>query len=108
MALYALRKFFSFLFKYVNCSCAILNPFALLKQIFCYIMCDECTDAANREHIYYVAPFTISDSVYGSTFFLTTRAHGMYVLVGSFFLLVRLFRVLYYQVKEPVGLELAA
>ena len=33
---------------------------------------------------YYVAPFPIiSDSVYGSTFFLTTGAHGMHVLVGS-------------------------
>ena len=32
---------------------------------------------------YYVAPFTISDSVYGSTFFLTTGAHGMHVLVGN-------------------------
>ena len=25
---------------------------------------------------YYEAPFTISDSVYGSTFFVTTGAHG--------------------------------
>jgi len=59
----------------------------LLKQIFCCIICDECTDAANREHIYYVVPFTISDSVYGSTFFLTTGTHGMHVLVGRFFCL---------------------
>ena len=59
---------------------------------------------------YYVAPFTILDSVYGSTFFLTTGAHGMHVLVGSSFLLVCFFRVLYYQFnkEEPVGFELAA
>lgn len=37
---------------------------------------------------YYEAPFTISDSVYGSTFFMTTGAHGGHVLIGSTFLLV--------------------
>ena len=34
---------------------------------------------------YYEAPFTISDSVYGSAFFLTTGAHGARVLIGSSF-----------------------
>ena len=37
---------------------------------------------------YYEAPFTISDSVYGSTFFVMTGAHGGHVLIGSSFLLV--------------------
>ena len=46
---------------------------------------------------YYEAPFTISDSVYGSTFFLTTGAHGAHVLIGSSFLLVCLLRLIYYQ-----------
>ena len=31
---------------------------------------------------YYEAPFTISDSVYGSTFFVATGAHGGHVLIG--------------------------
>ena len=46
---------------------------------------------------YYEAPFTISDSVYGSTFFLTTGAHGAHVLIGSSFLLVCLLRLILHQ-----------
>ena len=34
---------------------------------------------------YYSAPFTISDSVYGSTFYITTGAHGVHILNGSTF-----------------------
>lgn len=46
---------------------------------------------------YYEAPFTISDSVYGTTFFMTTGAHGAHVLIGSSFLLVCLFRLINHQ-----------
>jgi len=35
---------------------------------------------------YIEAPFTIGDSVYGSTFFMTTGLHGLHVLVGTAFL----------------------
>nr|AXS65705.1 cytochrome c oxidase subunit 3 [Curculionoidea sp. 1 KM-2017] len=41
---------------------------------------------------YLEAPFSISDSVYGSTFFMTTGLHGLHVLVGTSFLLVCLIR----------------
>nr|ATN23483.1 cytochrome c oxidase subunit III [Bruchus sp. EMHAU-15071302] len=41
---------------------------------------------------YYEAPFTISDSVYGSAFFLCTGFHGLHVIIGSTFLLVCLIR----------------
>lgn len=59
---------------------------------------------------YYEAPFSISDSAYGSTFFLTTGAHGAHVLIGSTFLLVCLFRIVGHQLirEDPVGFELAA
>ena len=43
---------------------------------------------------YYEAPFTIFDSVYGSTFFVTTGAHEGHVLIGSSFLLVCLYRLI--------------
>ena len=42
---------------------------------------------------YAEAPFTIADSVYGSTFFLTTGFHGFHVLIGTIFLLVCLVRL---------------
>lgn len=37
---------------------------------------------------YYEAPFSIADSVYGSTFFVATGFHGLHVLIGTSFLLV--------------------
>nr|YP_010692553.1 cytochrome c oxidase subunit III [Argopistes sexvittatus]WBV77035.1 cytochrome c oxidase subunit 3 [Argopistes sexvittatus]WBV77048.1 cytochrome c oxidase subunit 3 [Argopistes sexvittatus] len=37
---------------------------------------------------YLEAPFTISDSIYGSTFFMATGFHGLHVLIGSTFLLI--------------------
>nr|AOY39401.1 cytochrome c oxidase subunit 3 [Rhysodes sp. BMNH-844233] len=42
---------------------------------------------------YWEAPFTMSDSVYGSTFFMATGFHGLHVIIGSTFLLVCLVRL---------------
>nr|ARH54213.1 cytochrome c oxidase subunit 3 [Crepidodera pluta] len=42
---------------------------------------------------YIEAPFTISDSVYGSSFFMTTGFHGLHVLIGTTFLLICLIRL---------------
>ncbi len=35
---------------------------------------------------YNETPFTITDSPYGTTFFVTTGFHGMHVLLGSIYL----------------------
>tara|TARA_B110000091_G_scaffold211133_1_gene255193 strand:- start:806 stop:1021 length:216 start_codon:yes stop_codon:yes gene_type:complete len=43
---------------------------------------------------YYEAPFTIADSVYGSTFFVATGFHGLHVLIGTAFLIVCFFRII--------------
>nr|YP_010710228.1 cytochrome c oxidase subunit III [Dyscolus oopteroides]WCS91674.1 cytochrome c oxidase subunit 3 [Dyscolus oopteroides] len=41
---------------------------------------------------YIESPFTIADSIYGSTFFMATGFHGLHVIIGTIFLLVCLIR----------------
>nr|QIV24697.1 cytochrome c oxidase subunit III [Enneaphyllus aeneipennis] len=41
---------------------------------------------------YLEAPFTISDAVYGSSFFMSTGFHGIHVIIGTTFLTVCLIR----------------
>jgi cytochrome c oxidase subunit 3 len=59
---------------------------------------------------YIEAPFTIADSIYGSTFFVTTGFHGIHVLIGSSFLLVCLLRIINHQFSSThhFGFEAAA
>nr|AOY39219.1 cytochrome c oxidase subunit 3 [Helophorus sp. BMNH 724835] len=42
---------------------------------------------------YMEAPFCISDSVYGSCFYMATGFHGLHVIIGTTFLLVCLYRL---------------
>nr|YP_009738132.1 cytochrome c oxidase subunit III [Ctenolepisma villosum]QIB71364.1 cytochrome c oxidase subunit III [Ctenolepisma villosum] len=59
---------------------------------------------------YYEAPFTISDAVYGSTFFMATGFHGLHVIIGSTFLMVCLLRHLmfHFSSNHHFGFEAAA
>nr|QTH79165.1 cytochrome c oxidase subunit III [Heptamelus sp.] len=59
---------------------------------------------------YMEAPFTIADSIYGSTFFMATGFHGIHVLIGSTFLLVNYFRIKnnHYSTNHHLGFEMAA
>lgn len=59
---------------------------------------------------YFTCPFNISDSVYGSTFFLATGFHGFHVLIGSIFLIVCLIRLYlnHFFVGQHFGFEAAA
>jgi len=43
---------------------------------------------------YIEAPFSLADSVFGSTFFIATGFHGLHVLIGSTFLLVSIQRLI--------------
>src|SRR3954471_22602781 len=58
---------------------------------------------------YYNAAFTISDGVYGSTFYMTTGLHGIHVIVGTIFLLVCLIRLINYHFTDShhIGFESA-
>nr|BDQ43684.1 cytochrome c oxidase subunit 3 [Metaphire tosaensis] len=59
---------------------------------------------------YMAAPFTIADSVYGTTFFVATGFHGLHVLIGSSFLLICLLRTLLHHFSDGhhFGFEAAA
>lgn len=59
---------------------------------------------------YYEAPFTISDGIYGSTFFVATGFHGLHVIIGSTFLIICLLRQLYFHFTSThhFGFEAAA
>nr|AOY39687.1 cytochrome c oxidase subunit 3 [Scolytinae sp. BMNH 1040146] len=59
---------------------------------------------------YMEAQFTIADSAYGTTFFMTTGLHGMHVLVGTSFLFVCLMRLKnnHFSSKHHFGFEAAA
>lgn len=59
---------------------------------------------------YYEAPFTISDGIYGSTFFISTGFHGFHVIIGSTFLIICLLRQLnfHFTSKHHFGFEAAA
>jgi cytochrome c oxidase subunit 3 len=59
---------------------------------------------------YVNAGFTISDSVFGSTFFMATGFHGFHVIVGTIFLTVCYFRLIDYHFTKQhhFGFEAAA
>nr|AXS65985.1 cytochrome c oxidase subunit 3 [Curculionoidea sp. 6 KM-2017]AXS65995.1 cytochrome c oxidase subunit 3 [Curculionoidea sp. 5 KM-2017] len=59
---------------------------------------------------YIEAPFNISDSIYGSTFFMTTGLHGLHVLIGSIFLFICLIRLYmnHFSNTHHFGFEAAA
>lgn len=59
---------------------------------------------------YIESPFTISDSVYGSTFFIATGFHGLHVIIGTLFLLTCFYRItlLHFSKFHHFGFEAAA
>jgi heme/copper-type cytochrome/quinol oxidase subunit 3 len=59
---------------------------------------------------YITAPFTISDGIYGSTFYMLTGFHGFHVIIGTLFITVSLWRSYkdQYTIQHHVGFETAA
>ncbi len=45
---------------------------------------------------YIEAPFSISDGIYGSTFFMATGFHGFHVIIGTLIIIVMTLRLYYY------------
>jgi cytochrome c oxidase subunit 3 len=59
---------------------------------------------------YITAPFNITDSVYGSIFYMLTGLHGLHVQIGIIFLMVGLVRFMlgHFTVKHHLGFTFAA
>jgi len=59
---------------------------------------------------YISAPFSIADSIYGTTFFVSTGFHGAHVLIGTTFLSVCLIRTMlsHFSTGHHFGFEAAA
>lgn len=59
---------------------------------------------------YAEAPFSISDSAFGSTFFIATGFHGLHVIIGSIFLYISIirFKNLINSSEHIIGFECAA
>nr|ALO76213.1 cytochrome c oxidase subunit 3 [Sarophorus sp. SAR01] len=59
---------------------------------------------------YIEAPFTIADSIYGSSFFMATGFHGLHVIIGTTFLMVCLIRHMnnHFSCIHHFGFEAAA
>nr|ASR18196.1 cytochrome c oxidase subunit III [Aeneolamia contigua] len=59
---------------------------------------------------YYEAPFSIADSIYGSTFFMATGFHGLHVLIGTTFIIITMMRhmMFHFSSIHHFGFEAAA
>uniref|UniRef100_UPI00315C8454 cytochrome c oxidase subunit III n=1 Tax=Parasipyloidea carinata TaxID=3126553 RepID=UPI00315C8454 len=59
---------------------------------------------------YMEATFTISDSIYGASFFMSTGFHGLHVIIGTTFLIVCMSRQLkmHFSMNHHMGFEAAA
>lgn len=57
----------------------VLGALGVTTGLGCLFLADQYLE-------YTTAPFTITDSAYGSTFFVTTGFHGFHVLLGSIWL----------------------
>nr|YP_010478418.1 cytochrome c oxidase subunit III [Nesophrosyne sp. 246 GMB-2012]UVI59862.1 cytochrome c oxidase subunit III [Nesophrosyne sp. 246 GMB-2012] len=59
---------------------------------------------------YMEAPFSMADSVFGSTFFMSTGFHGIHVIIGTIFIIVSTVRALklHLSMKHHMGFEASA
>jgi len=72
----------------------------LLGALFTLLQCWE----------YFMCSFCISDGAYGSCFYLATGFHGLHVIIGTLFLIIRLVRIraLHYTSTRHLGFEFAS
>lgn len=71
----------------------------LLGILFLYLQFTE----------YSYGEFTISDSVFGSVFYMTTGLHALHVIIGTLFLIIQFFRLIsdHFTIEHHLGYEFA-
>nr|ANQ92696.1 cytochrome c oxidase subunit III [Trisidos kiyonoi] len=79
-----------------------------LRWLF-FVLVLGCLFTLFQAFEYTEAPFTMSDSVFGSCFFLITGFHGGHVIVGTIFLAVQWYRIwmFHFSTGHHLGLEFA-
>ncbi len=81
---------------------------ALIALFFTLVLAVIFTALQGLEYVH--APFTMSDGIYGSTFYMATGFHGFHVFVGTCFLAVCTIRLFYHHFtrQHHFGFEAAA
>jgi len=66
--------------------------------------------SAIQVYEYSNAPFSISDGIYGSVFYILTGFHGLHVIIGTIFISIQLIRIIKNQLKTPnlMGFDFSA
>ena len=67
----------------IRCGCRENTTIGLILTIGL-----ACLFTGFQGYEYYNAPFTMSDGIYGTLFYVLTGFHGLHVLVGTLFLIV--------------------
>jgi cytochrome c oxidase subunit 3 len=77
---------------------------------FCFTLVLALAFTSLQVMEYLEAAFNISDSVYGSTFYMATGFHGFHVIVGTCFIFIALIRLYYYHLfsEAHFGFEASA
>lgn len=88
----------------------IRGLFNKTREGFLYTIALAITFTALQVFEYVEAPFSISDGVYGSTFYMATGFHGFHVIIGTIFIAVCFFRLLlgHFTKQHHFGFEAAA
>ena len=90
------------------CNCLGFKSNASIALVYTLILAIVFTALQVFEYV--TSPFSLSDSVFGSTFFLATGFHGLHVFIGTCFLGVCLVRLYlnHFTREHHFGFEAAA
>nr|YP_010555000.1 cytochrome c oxidase subunit III [Phthiridium szechuanum]UYP50980.1 cytochrome c oxidase subunit 3 [Phthiridium szechuanum] len=88
----------------------LLNNYSQTSQSFFFTIIFGMYFISLQLYEYFMAPFSISDSVFSSIFYMATGFHGFHVMIGTLFLLICLIRHMKYHFSNyhHIGFELAA